>query len=236
MKTRTPLRILLATVVSLAAACAGLLACLPFAASVAHASDGFAADTKQDGMSFEECRKTVLTGRPFEIGEPAPPASSLAMLVTHTDVLTKSRGEFLHQRDAFRAAGIGPWSPPSLEKFTASYCGKRVTMKRWVMLTTNTDETYVESGISYFEVWWDVSQQRNFFNDFALTHPAGFSYQGMVPANKTLTADQVIAQLKSQRVPVIMRWNNQSPDGPYTNIIIRLGGVYAEVIIVPGVT
>ncbi len=223
-------------VASLVVACAGLLASLPFAASVGHASGGFAADTKQDDMSFEECRKTVLTGRPFKIGKPAPPGSSLAMIVTHTDVLTKSRGEFLRQRDAFRAAGIGPWSPPSLEIFSASYCGKRVTMKRWVMLTTNTDETYIETGISYFEIWRDVSQQRNFFNDFALTHPQGFSYQGMIPANKALTADQVIAQLKSQHVPVIMRWNNQSPDGRYTNIIIRLGGVYAEVIIVPGVT
>ncbi len=204
--------------------------------SPANEARSFTSDTKQKGLNFQQCRNKVLNGGTFKLGKPAPAGSSLKMLVTHTDVLTKSNAQFKRQRDAYKAAGIGPWSPKSRESFSASYCGKHVSMKRWVTLTKNTDETYFEGGVSYFEVWRDVSKQPNWFKDFASTHPVGLSYQGMIPADRTLSVAQVIQALKAQRVPVIMRWNNQSPVGPYTNLIIKLGAVYAEVIVVPGIT
>lgn len=200
------------------------------------ARSSLASLTKQKGMTFEECRDTVLKGTDFPLGPKSPSDSSLEMLITHSDVLTKSAREFRRQIKAYKAAGIGPWLPKEKTTFTAGYCGKQVRMKRWVTLTTNTDETYVVPGISYFEIWRDVSTQPNFFKDWACTRESGFVYQGMLPADKTLTTDQVIAQLREQQVPVIMVWTNESPLGEYDNVIIRLGKVYAELIIVPGLT
>lgn len=186
-------------------------------------------------MSFDKCRRTVLYSHSFKHDKPVASGSLLKMLVTHTDVLTKSDRQLVEQRNAYLAAGIGPWSKKTRETFTASYCGRKVKIKRWGYLTTNTDETYVAPGVSYFEILRDVSKQPNFFKDYASTHAQGFSYQGMIPANKGLSTDQVISALRARKVPVIMRWENRSPDGPYANLIIKLGKIYAEVIIVPGV-
>ncbi len=211
----------------------------PRAAATAPANEArsFTSDTKQKGLNFQQCRNKVLKGGTFKLGKPAPAGSSLKMLVTHTNVLVKSNAQFKRQRDAYKAAGIRPWAPKSLESFSASYCGKRVSMMRWLLFTQNTGETYGESGVSYFEIWRDMSKQPNFFKDFASTHPVGFGYQGMIPADRTLSAHQVIQALKAQRVPVIMRWDNQTPAGrPYTQLIIKLGAVYAEVEVIPGIT
>ncbi len=206
------------------------------ATSPANEARSFTSDTKQKGLNFQQCRNKVLNGGTFKLGKPAPAGSSLKMLVTHNGVLVKSNAQFKRQRDAYKAAGIRPWSPKSLASFSASYCGKRVSMKRLATLTQNTDETYLEPGVSYFEVWRDMSKQPNFFKDFGSTHPAGFSYAGMIPADRTLSVDQVIQALKAQRVPVIMRWNSQRAGGPHTNLIIKLGAVYAEVVVIPGIT
>ncbi len=206
-------------------------------AKPAEAAQGFASARDDAGASYEQCRDRVRTGKQWPIGRPSPAGSSLKMLITHTDVITATRTQFLHQRDAYLAAGIGPWSPPTHNAFWAEYCGKRVLLKRQILLTTNTDETYVETGVSYFEVMRDVSTQPTFFNDFAATHPEGLIYQGMVPADPSMTYGQLLSALRAQGIPIIMRWTQPGPNGlTLHTLIIRIGDVYAEVVYVPGVT
>jgi hypothetical protein len=187
--------------------------------------------------AYQRCRNSVRTGSALPIGPPAAIGTSLKMLITHTDVITTSRSQFLRQRDAYLAAGIGPWSRPTQNAFWAEYCGRRVLLKRHILLTTNTDETYLESGVSYFEVMRDVSDAPTFFNDYAATHPEGLVYQGMVPADPTMTLDALLSALERQQVPVLMHWPQPGPGGlTLHTLIVRIGGVYAEIVYVPGIT
>lgn len=186
---------------------------------------------------YERCRDRIRADKQWPIGQPSATATSLRMLITHTDVITASKKQFLGQRDAYLAAGIGPWSPPTQNAFWAEYCGKRVLLNRHILLTTNTDETYVEPGVSYFEVMRDVSNKPTFFNDFAATHPKGLIYQGMVPADPKMTFPQLLAALRAQKVPIIMNWPQPGPAGlTLHTLIIKLGAVYGEVVYVPGIT
>jgi hypothetical protein len=187
--------------------------------------------------NYQLCRSRVRNDTPWPIGRPSAPGSSLKMLITHTDVITTSAQQFFDQRAAYRAAGIGPWAKPTQNAFWADYCGRKVLLKRHILLTTNTDETYVRPGESYFEIMRDVSTAPTFFNDFAATHPEGLVYQGMVPANTKMTYQQLVQALNKQKVPILMAWPQPGPKGlTLHTLIVKIGSIYGEVVYVPGIT